>query len=511
MSLWRIAWRSIQQRALASALTALAVGLGVALVVAVLVIHGVIDQSFRRGAQGYDLIVGAKGESIQLVLNTVFHLGQAPENIPYSYYEKLTEGDFSPAVELAIPVAMGHAYKTYPVIATVPEMFDELKYLGDREYEFAEGRNFVNDDQHFEAVIGSTVAKKLHMKVGDTFLPTHPGQDVAGGAQKAGDKPRDQVGAAADAAASAAESSSHQPVTVVGVLAHTGTPNDQAIFMNLEGFYRFGCHQAGPSSLKQFLKSKDRANADGATSGQRPKHADESEHAETSAPTTLPGIETAHDEHRHAEKDAALATVEDEHGHRGHVHGPLPHERRQLSAVLVCTDASKPRLAMQLPDVINEEPDAQAVAPARIISQLFDGIIGNVQLVLVILAVLVVVVAGIGILVSIYNSMSDRRHEIAVMRALGASRILVGTVILLESILLSLGGGAVGLLLGHGLVGILSPTIAENTGVIVSAFHFQWNELILIPGLILLASLVGYVPAAVAYRTDVAKSLAANQ
>jgi len=75
MSLWKIAWRSIQQRSLASALTAFAMGLGVALVVAVLVIHAVIDQSFKRGAQGYDLIVGAKGESIQLVLNTVFHLG----------------------------------------------------------------------------------------------------------------------------------------------------------------------------------------------------------------------------------------------------------------------------------------------------------------------------------------------------------------------------------------------------------------------------------------------------
>ena len=62
MSLWKIAWRSIQQRALASGLTAFSIGLGVALVVAVLVIHAVIDQSFRRGAQGYDLIVGPKGD-----------------------------------------------------------------------------------------------------------------------------------------------------------------------------------------------------------------------------------------------------------------------------------------------------------------------------------------------------------------------------------------------------------------------------------------------------------------
>ena len=57
MSLWKVAWRSIQQRVLASTLTAISMGLGVALVVAVLVIHSVVDKSFRRGSQGYDLIV----------------------------------------------------------------------------------------------------------------------------------------------------------------------------------------------------------------------------------------------------------------------------------------------------------------------------------------------------------------------------------------------------------------------------------------------------------------------
>ena len=70
MSLWKIAWRSIQQRALASTLTGLSMGLGVALVVAVLLIHGVIGDSFRNNSSlGYNLIVGAKGGKLQLVLN----------------------------------------------------------------------------------------------------------------------------------------------------------------------------------------------------------------------------------------------------------------------------------------------------------------------------------------------------------------------------------------------------------------------------------------------------------
>ena len=92
MSLWKIAWRSIQQRALASTLTSVSMGLGVALVVAVLVIHGAVADSFRHNAGlGYDMIVGAKGSKLQLVLNTVYYLSSPVENIPYSYYKEFTD------------------------------------------------------------------------------------------------------------------------------------------------------------------------------------------------------------------------------------------------------------------------------------------------------------------------------------------------------------------------------------------------------------------------------------
>ena len=88
MSLWKIAWRSIQQRALASSLTALSMALGVALVVAVLVAQGVIRDSFKRGAEGYHLVVGKKGSQLQLVLNTVYHLQDPIENVPYCFYKE---------------------------------------------------------------------------------------------------------------------------------------------------------------------------------------------------------------------------------------------------------------------------------------------------------------------------------------------------------------------------------------------------------------------------------------
>ena len=95
---------------------------------------------------------------------------------------------------------------------------------------------------------------------------------------------------------------------------------------------------------------------------------------------------------------------------------------------------------------------------------LLNSIVGPIRVVLLVLTVLVVIVAGISILVSIYNSMTERSHDIAVMRALGASRNAVMGIILVESILLSLGGGLIGMLLGHGVIGLGEPVCGRADG-----------------------------------------------
>ncbi len=432
MSLWKIAWRSIQQRSLASTLTAISMALGVALVVAVLVIHSVIDKSFRRSAQGYDLIVGPKGSRLDLVLNTVYHIGRPVGTIPYRYFKELSQTRFAAEVETAVPICMGDHYSGFRVIGTNPDMFDKLEYLDGRKYTFqGGGRNF-DWNQPFEAVVGATAARKTGIKVGDEFRPVH---------------------------GESGEGEEHDPFVVVGILEPTGTPIDRAFFVNITGFY------------------------------------------------TMHTTEAAEEKPGSGATEAKPATGSSDHGDHDHAHDE---DDRKVSAVLIATQKDDFQRAMAFPKRVVEEMDVQAVAPAEEIDRLFRGLVGDVQVVLLILAVLIVVVAGIGIMVSIYNSMNDRRREIAIMRALGARRGTVMAVILLESILLALGGGAVGLVLGHGLTGALGPVISERTGVVVSALQFQTNELVLIPGLIILASLVGYLPAVIAYRTDVAQSLIAS-
>src|SRR5262245_54052899 len=89
MNLLSIAWKSIRQRWLSSSLTALSIALGVALMVTVLVINGIVTRMFSQSATGYHMVVGAKGSAMQLVLNTIYFMDRSIKNIPYRFYLQL--------------------------------------------------------------------------------------------------------------------------------------------------------------------------------------------------------------------------------------------------------------------------------------------------------------------------------------------------------------------------------------------------------------------------------------
>ena len=442
MSFWKIAWRNMQQRALASSLTGLSMALGVALMILVIVIHEVTVEQFQSDAQGYHLIVGgSSGGDVQLVMNTVFHIGTPPYPIPYRYYKQFIDGQFAPYTKAAVPYCIGDSYhingSRFRVVATTPDLFDQLAYGADddgndKHYEFKQGGRNFRSDHFFEAVIGSVVASKSGLKVGDTFEPTH-------GMSSEGDK--------------------HVGFEIVGVLKPTGTSNDRALFANMEGFFLLEGHA---------LPSEE--GTDAATAAYKP-----------------------------------TGEVDPADPNRGFK--PLPESQREVTSILVlCKDDIA---MMTLDNKINKGKDrtAMAVKPSYFVQDMLDNIIGPVRLVLLVLTILIIIVAGISILVSIYNSMSERSHDIAVMRALGASRNAVMGIILLESILLSLLGGIAGVLLGHAAMGLVSPMIEAHAGIVLKFWQFNPQEALLIPGLVAFASLVGFLPALTAYRTDVGRAL----
>lgn len=160
-------------------------------------------------------------------------------------------------------------------------------------------------------------------------------------------------------------------------------------------------------------------------------------------------------------------------------------------------------------NLINESKDAQAAAPVGEIHKMLTQLVGPLLTALIVITVITCVVAAMGILVGIYNSMNDRRRDIAVMRALGARRDAVTIIILLESLLIAILGCLVGWIMAHGAIFVASPFIEEHTGVQAGFFTFSQYEFLVLPLVVLLAILAGLLPAAVAYRTDVSRNLSA--
>jgi putative ABC transport system permease protein len=197
---------------------------------------------------------------------------------------------------------------------------------------------------------------------------------------------------------------------------------------------------------------------------------------------------------------------------KGHETGgePLFAEQRedappgQISAIALKLRA--PALQFQLKRQIDERPYAMAVIPAWEVRRLFD-IIGNIDRVLLAQAILIVIVAAIAIAASIYNSINERRREIAILRALGARRLTVFAIIVLEAALICALGGALGLAGGHIVVGAASGALQAASGFRVSAMEFHIIELWLWLGCVILGVVSGLGPAARAYRTDVAQNL----
>jgi len=457
MNLFTIAVRNLTYRKLPTALTMLSMALGVALVVLVLTISGVIHRTFdRTNNVGYNLIIGAKGSDIQLTFNTVFFLSQPVENIQYSYYMEYMADDgrqkeyeriggvlkdpernglYSFLIKggFAIPLCMGDYIGTFRCIGTTPDYFDLLKHGNGLDYKFAKGRNFVdysNENGYFEAVVGAQVAAEMKLDLGSEIFASH---GAAGGAKH------------------------DQEFVIVGILEPTGTPNDRGAFVNIEGFYLLEGHVA---------PNRDEAGRE--------------EKGSATAP----------------ERDSKLSKVR------------LPIEKREVTAILVKTDEMKGMNGIGLQRQVNKSKFAQAVSPIGVISGLLNYFIRPIKWALLAITSLVCIVSAISILVGIYNSMNERKRDIAVMRALGASRDHITAIILVESVLIAVGGGFIGWILGHAIGPLTNAWTEQATGMRIEFLSVNSiEELFIVPGLILIGILAGIIPALAAYRTSVAKSL----
>jgi putative ABC transport system permease protein len=304
--------------------------------------------------------------------------------------------------------------------------------------------------------------------------------------------------------------------TVVGRLEKTGTAVDRVIFVPLTTFYCIPDHEEGLSAQAMIRAGIDPAKINATPPPPEPK-----------SPTTAAAADDHddHDDHDlhddHDDHDA-----HDDHGdsHAGHDHHHdhvyhmnddgtvelhMPKDQWALSAILVKArggEASGP-MVLSLLYLLGVKNEVLAVNPASVMREFFETFLRGSTMVLLMVSALVTIVAAVGILVSIYNSVAARRREIAILRALGATRAKVLSIICLEAGLIGVLGGLLGLVLGHAVAAVGSKYLDAYLGQSMRWTVIDGRELLYLVGVIILATLAGLVPAAAAYKTPVATNL----
>lgn len=204
VSILGLAWRSVLNRRGSALLTILAVALSVALFLGVEKARNAAKSGFDNTISGTELIVGAPSGQINLLLYSVFRLGNATAEISWPAYEELDARD---DIAWTVPISLGDSHRGFRVMGTTEAYFEHYKYGQKQDLKFGEGQKF---DDLFDAVIGAQVAKDLGYKIGTPMVLTH-------GLGAGGFSDHD-----------------NRPFRVVGILAPTGTPVDQTIQVSLE-------------------------------------------------------------------------------------------------------------------------------------------------------------------------------------------------------------------------------------------------------------------------------------
>jgi putative ABC transport system permease protein len=415
-ALLRLAWASLANRRFTALVTVATIALSVLLLLGVERLRNEARNSFLRTVAGTDLIVGARAHPVQLLLYSVFHLGDATNNVSWASYREIAERE---DVAWTVPISLGDSHKGYRVVGTTLGFFEHVRTGGNRELRFAEGQAF---DGLFEAVLGAEVAERLGYTLGDSIVLAH-------GTGTLNPNQHDD-----------------RPFTVVGVLARTGTPIDHSVHVSLEAI--------------------------------------EAIHINWRAGTRI-----------------------------GRAPDEIPPERlqpRSITAFFVGLESRMATFAVQR--AVNEfraEP-LTAVLPGVALQQLW-GMLGVVEKALMLTAACVVAAGLLGMLAALLGTLSERRREMAILRALGAGPGTVSALLLLEALLLTAVGLLLGLALLHGGLALMAPMIERASGIAVELGWPSLAEFKLL-GLVLGAGVaVGLIPAFLAYRRSLADGMMVRQ
>jgi putative ABC transport system permease protein len=440
--------KSLANRLLATTLTVASIALSVTLLLGIESVRTGMRQSFSNTISRTDLIVGARGGSLPLLLYSVFGIGSPTNNISWETYQRVRE---HPAVAWTIPISLGDSHRGFRVVGTDSSFYLHFRYGSARALRFAAGSP---PAARHEVALGSQVARTLGYAIGSDVVITH-------GLHGTGIMDHDE-----------------QPFRVVGILEPTFTPVDRSLYVTLEGLD--AVHEG--FMVDPFAPAAGRA---------RDPHAAEHAAGEPHAA-----------EHAAGEPPAAEHATRAREPH-GTEHAAPP---QQITAFFL---GATTRIAtLQLQREINtwEDEPLTAILPGVALAEMWRGV-GYAEDALLVITFFVVAVGLIGMLLSLYTSLEARRREMAILRAVGTGAPRIFMLLVLESGLLGLAGALAGVGLVYGLLFLLRGIVESNFGLYLPIQPPTGTAYGYLGAVVAASFLLGLVPAVKAYRNSLADGL----
>jgi putative ABC transport system permease protein len=419
MNVLVLVWGYLKARPLNSALNIFLLALGIAVVSILIVTGHQLHEKISSNSRGIDLVVGAKGSPMQLILANVFHADFPTGNISLAEAERIARNRL---VRTAIPIALGDSYRGFRIVGTTRE-YAEL-YNG----EINAGSWW---SRPMEVTLGASVADVLKLSAGKTFTSSH-------GLAKTG------------------HAHEGQEFIVVGTLDKTNTVLDDLILTSVESIWKVHEHETAGDSLNV------NGNGHVASIG--------------TASSLIPSV-------------------------------PAGDSTKEITSLLIRYRSAMG--AVQLPRWVNGQSSLQAASPAFESARLFS-ILGVGLGIVNAFAYLLIFISALSIFIALYNSLKERKYDLAIMRSMGASRSKIFLSVLLEGSVLTFLGTVVGLALSHSILFLFGTFVEEAERAGVTGSEFYREEGIILVSSLLLGALCAMLPAMQAYRTDISKVLASG-
>ena len=403
--LLKLTINSLYARLLTVSMTVLAISLSLMLYLSVEKLRSSAYTSFTNTISQTDLIVGSRTGSVQLLLYSVFRIGNATNNITWESYEDIINRD---EIKWSVPISLGDSHKGFRVMGTNTDFFKRYKYRGDRSLKIEEGKYFVD---LYDVVIGFGVAEKLGYNISTPLIVSHGLKSFL--------------------------EHDDQPFKVSGILAKTGTPVDNTIIVSLEAI--------------------------------------EAIHVDWSSGAKIPGKDTPIDQIRKMDLSPS-----------------------NITAVLLGVNSKL--TIFQLQRWINEYPEEAltSILPGVALQELWR-IVGVVENILLGISSIVILTTLMGMTAIVFSSLSERRREMAIWRAMGASPKIIIGLLMLEAFIISTVSVVVSNVLLFILLYFIQPWIDSTYGILVTIEMLSLNDIYIFILFILAAMIVSLIPAMRAY------------